>query len=138
MNVIIDTNVLISGIFFKGPPFEILREWKKGKFTLVISHEILEEYQRVIADLQKSFPKINAGNILDAIILKSQLTFSIVLKEQICDDPDDDKFIAAALASKCKVIVSGDKYLLRISGYRNINVIKPILFLDNFLRRAAR
>ena len=39
------------------------------------------------------------------------------LREPVCDDPDDDKFLACALASGAKVIVSGDKHLLKVSGY---------------------
>jgi uncharacterized protein len=48
MNVILDTNVLVSGIFFKGPPFQILLAWKNKKFKLITTHAILEEYKRVI------------------------------------------------------------------------------------------
>jgi predicted nucleic acid-binding protein len=41
MRAILDTNVLVSGIFFKGPPFRIFQMWKRGHLDLVISHEIL-------------------------------------------------------------------------------------------------
>lgn len=46
MRVILDTNVLVSGIFFKGPPYRIFQIWKKGQINIVISHEILVEYRR--------------------------------------------------------------------------------------------
>ncbi len=46
------------------------------------------------------------------------------LREPVCKDPDDDKFLACALASKCKVIVSGDKNLLKVSGFHGIRVIR--------------
>ena len=46
MKVILDTNVLISGIFFSGPPHQILNAWRDGKIQLVISQEILKEYWR--------------------------------------------------------------------------------------------
>ena len=52
------------------------------------------------------------------------------LSEQVCDDPDDDKFLACALASETKMIVSGDKHLLRVSGYKSIEVLKPKAFVD--------
>jgi putative PIN family toxin of toxin-antitoxin system len=51
MKVILDTNVLVSGIFFKGPPYRIFQIWKKGQIDIVISHEILEEYRRIIQDV---------------------------------------------------------------------------------------
>lgn len=38
----------------------------------------------------------------------------------VCDDPDDDKFVECAIASKTKIIVSGDKHLLKVTGYQGI------------------
>ena len=37
MKVVLDTNVFVSGVFFKGPPFQILQAWKEGKVQLVLS-----------------------------------------------------------------------------------------------------
>jgi len=51
------------------------------------------------------------------------------------EDPEDDKFIACAIAAGCNVIVSGDKHLKRVSGYREIEVKTPRLFVDDSLRR---
>jgi len=133
MNVILDTNVLVSGIFFKGPPFEILIAWKNGKFRLVVSHAILEEYRRVINEISEEHPSINTSGIIDKIAINSFLTFSINLPEQICIDPDDDKFIATAITSRTKIIISGDKHLLVKSGYAGIKVIKPRDFLQFYL-----
>jgi predicted nucleic acid-binding protein len=56
-----------------------------------------------------------------------------VLKEPVCEDPDDDKFIACALAGESKVILSGDKHLLRDSGYQGIEVLKSRDFVDKYL-----
>ncbi|MBK7449987.1 MAG: hypothetical protein IPJ47_11370, partial [Anaerolineales bacterium] len=57
----------------------------------------------------------------------------VKLSEPFCEDPDDDKFFACALASGSKVIVSGDKHLLKVSGYQGIEVLKPREFLDRYL-----
>ena len=65
MNIILDTNVLVSGIFFKGPPFRILLAWKNNKFKLVTTHQIIEEYKRVINELSAQFPMINVSGIID-------------------------------------------------------------------------
>jgi putative toxin-antitoxin system toxin component, PIN family len=130
MKVILDTNVLVSGIFFKGPPYRIFQIWKKDQITIVISHEILEEYRRVIKDLSVQFPQIDISNLFETITLKAHLTLSLTLHPQICDDPDDDKFFFAALASKTSIIISGDKHLLDKSGFSGITVLKPKYFLD--------
>ena len=47
MRIILDTNVLVSGIFFSGPPFRILKAWRDHRLQLVVSTDILNEYQRV-------------------------------------------------------------------------------------------
>jgi putative PIN family toxin of toxin-antitoxin system len=133
MNIILDTNVLVSGIFFKGPPFRILLAWKNNKFKLVTTHQIIEEYKRVINELSDQFPMINFSGIIEKIALNSVFSLSINLSEPICTDPDDDKFFAAAIASKTKIIVSGDKHLHYKSGYAGIMVVKPIDFLRDHL-----
>jgi predicted nucleic acid-binding protein len=51
VKVVLDTNVLIYGIFFSGPPSEILTAWARGQFDIVVSLEILEEYRRVVDEL---------------------------------------------------------------------------------------
>ncbi len=47
MKVVVDKNVFVSGVFFSGPPFEILSAWRDGRLQMVVSAEILEEYRRV-------------------------------------------------------------------------------------------
>ncbi len=59
--------------------------------------------------------------------------FAPSLPEPVCEDPDDDKFLACALATETKIIVSGDKHLLKVSGYRGIDVIRPRKLLDDYL-----
>jgi len=135
MNAIIDTNVLVSGIFFKGTPFDILLAWKKGKLRLIITHEILAEYKRVIEELADKFPSIQVSGIIEQIAMNSVLTFSINLPEPICTDHDDDKFFAAAIASKTRIIVSGDKHLLVKTGYSGINVLKPSDFYRTYISK---
>jgi predicted nucleic acid-binding protein len=50
---VLDTNVLISSIFFGGPPFQILKAWRDGRVQLALSPEILEEYYRVSSLLEE-------------------------------------------------------------------------------------
>jgi len=59
MRLVVDTNVFISGIFFSGPPYEILNAWRHRKVELVISPDILDEYRRVAEKLAKQYPGID-------------------------------------------------------------------------------
>lgn len=133
MKLIVDTNVFISGIFFSGPPFMILDAWRRGKVTLVISPEILDEYQRVGERLAEKFAGVNIDDWIELLMLKAILVNALPLPARICDDPDDDKFLACAVAGKTKYICSGDKHLLDVSGYHNINILRPRVFLDKHI-----
>ena len=55
------------------------------------------------------------------------------LAESVSEDADDDMFLAAAFASQTRLIVSGDRHLLRISGWRGIDVLTPRQFVDQYL-----
>ncbi len=129
MNVILDTNVFISGIYWSGPPYKILKAWQNRKINLIISQEIIDEYDRVCKALSKQFPGIDLRTFMELLAINSKMYAPLKLNEPVSRDPDDDKFIACALAAKVKVIISGDKDLITISGYKGINVIKPGIFV---------
>ena len=133
MKVILDTNVFVSGIFFGGPPHRILVAWREGVIALVLSSEILEECRRVAGILAAQFPPIDLRAILALVERGAEHHEAPRLLEPVCDDPDDDKFLACAIASEVTLIVSGDKHLLRISGFRGIQVLKPRTFVDTYL-----
>jgi putative PIN family toxin of toxin-antitoxin system len=133
VKVVLDTNVFVSGVFFSGPPFQILQAWRDGKIQLVISPEILDEYRRVREILVEEHPAIDLEPMLVYGIHKAVAFSAPPLPERVCDDPDDDKFLACALASGRYLVVSGDRHLLKVSGYQNIEVLKPRDFLDKHL-----
>lgn len=133
MKIVIDTNVLISGIFFSGAPSKILNEWNKGTIEFVLSPEILNEYLRVAGILSKNFPNIDIKRIIDHISSRSEIIQTPAISEQVCDDPDDDKFLACALGSGIMIVVSGDKHLLKQSGYQKVTVLSPKSFIEIYL-----
>jgi len=110
-----------------------LTAWNKGAVTLVTSLEILDEYRRVALELNRQFPHVEINSIVDLAVVNSEIYQPDPLPESVCADPDDDKFIACAVSSTVKTIVSGDRHLLQVSGYRNINVMRPREFLENYL-----
>ncbi len=134
MKIVLDTNVLVSGIFFSGPPNKILHAWSRGKLHLAVTPEILDEYRQVLIELHEKFPRVEVGAILDLVIVNSELCASAILPRPICVDPADDKFFACAMSSGANIIVSGDKHLKAASGYREITVVSPRGFVDRYLR----
>ncbi|HSW68613.1 MAG TPA: putative toxin-antitoxin system toxin component, PIN family [Gammaproteobacteria bacterium] len=134
MDIIIDTNVLISGIFWSGAPYKILKAWQSRKITLAVSQDILDEYDRVSKSLSIKYPKIDLSQFIELLAINSKIYIPLKLKDKISRDPDDDKFIACALAAKIKFIVSGDQDLLSIREYEGIKMIKPADFIKKYPR----
>ncbi len=132
MKVIIDTNVFISGVFWSGAPAKILQLWRKGTLQLVLSNDILEEYHRVVSEISTKFSDIDISEIMTLLIKTAVVCDTKRFKKQVCTDPDDDMFLECAVTNQIRYIVSGDKELLKTSGYKNISVLKPIDFLRLF------
>jgi putative PIN family toxin of toxin-antitoxin system len=133
MKVVLDTNVLMSGIFFSGPPYRILQAWRDGKVQLAVCLEILAEYRQVALRLSEKYKGIDISSLLDLVAVHSHIVQAAPLPKPICDDPNDDIFLACALAAKTRIIISGDKHLLAVSGWAGIQVLRPKTFVDHFL-----
>jgi putative PIN family toxin of toxin-antitoxin system len=133
MKIVLDTNVFISGVFFNGPPYQILKAWREGRIRMLISDQIFVEYQRVGELLSNDYPNVDLGPFLELMAINTEFVIPKKLQNPVCEDPDDDKFIACAIAGKSKIIISGDKHLLKVSGYKGIKVLKPRKFVDENL-----
>lgn len=132
MKVVIDTNIFVSS-FLGGNPRRIIDLWKKGRITLCLSKDILDEYFEV---LQRIGLK-NEDELKELLSLLSK-GFNIIFTAKtpkinaVKDDPDDDKFIECAVALKAEVIVSGDKAVKEIGDYMGIRILSPRQFVDQF------
>jgi len=134
IKIVLDTNVFISGIFFSGPPSEILKAWNKNKFQIALSKEILDEYKRVAYELSSKFPGVGILPIIKLIKTNGKFVDTQHVEITVCEDPDDNKFIECAIASDCEIIVSGDKHLLKLVAYEGISVLNPRDFVEKYLR----
>lgn len=128
MRVVLDTNVVMSAIFFGGAPLKIVRAAFAKKVVLVATKDVLSEYREVAERLHTQFPSVNYRRPL--AILESKLTMvrPMMLGETICRDPDDDAIIACALGGKARVICSGDGDLLTLDGFRGLEIMRPADF----------
>ena len=133
MRVVVDTNVLISGVYFGGLPSRVLEAWRDGKYELVVSTEILEEFRRVGERLAKQFTEVSLAPFLALLVMNAEIVEAPELADQVSRDPDDDNFIACALAGDCRFIISGDKDLREISGHQGVKVVTPREFLESVL-----
>lgn len=133
MRVILDTNVVMSGVFFGGIPARILRAWRDALIQPVSSPEIFEEYRRVGQLLEAQYPGVDPEPLLALLAVHTEFVEAPALPEPVSADPDDDKFLACAVAAGVTVIVSGDKDLVDRSGWHGVRVLRPRQFADEFL-----
>jgi uncharacterized protein len=128
--IVIDTNVLVSGLLFSGLPGEIVSLWKNGTIRPLCSKEIVDEYLRVLA-----YPKFKLSESeIDFILTNEILPYFDVInvkpgKSFVTADPEDDKFIWCALAGSAKAIVSGDEHLLKLTNC-SVSVLTVAEFLQ--------
>ncbi len=133
MRIVLDTNVLMSGIFFSGPPYRILQAWRDRKPELAVCLEILAEYRQVADRLRQRYRSIDISTLIDLVAVHSHVVQTAPLPKPVCDDPKDDMFLACALAAGTRIVVSGDRHLLAVSGWAGIQVLRPKAFVDRFL-----
>ena len=129
MRAVLDTNVLMSGIFWRGTPGRILDLWYEKQFDLLISPDILNEYVRITEELQHTFPKIQVKPLLDLIALNAHFVDPGKIPIPFCEDPDDEIFLTAAIAGRSRFIVTGDKALLRVEKYPGEKVVSAKQFI---------
>jgi len=72
--------------------------------------------------------------IIELMTIHGKLIDTEGFDVSVCDDPYDNKFMECAIASNSEIIISGDKHLLKVSGYQGITVLKPREFVDNYLK----
>lgn len=133
MKVVLDTNVFISGVFFGGLPNRILDAWQSGRITLSLSAETFEGYRRVGEELGRRFEGVDLSPFLQLVVRHAEFVEPEPMKEPVCRDPDDDMFLACAVAAAAEAIVSGDKDLLSLTRYRSIPILTPRRFVDEHL-----
>ena len=136
IKAILDTNVFISGVFWNGPPFEILKAWQEQRFRLAISLPILNEYRRVLDEFARArqIPVLNS--VLKVVEVHSEIVKPVSFPEPVCSDPDDDEFLEAAIAAGADYVVSGDKALLNLKSYHGTEIVRPSPFLKLLFGKA--
>lgn len=126
---VLDTNVLVSGIFFGGIPGAILDAWADGRFELLLSPSIFDEYSRTCDRLGARHPGLEYRAVLATLVGHGTLIADVPTVEPITVDPDDDKFMVCAQRSGA-VVVSGDTHLHDASGWQGVEVLTPRSFLE--------
>ena len=107
MKAVLDTNVYVSGIHWKGAPSRILRAMLQDKFKSITSNDILDEFVKVMKEFKIPMKTEDILWWENFIISKSEIVEPKERIKAVKDDPKDDKIIEAAVEGKCDYIGTG-------------------------------
>ena len=93
---------------------------RDGAITPALSTEILDEERRVADFLSSDHPDVTLGPILAVLAVYAGFAQAPPLPEPVAADPDDDRFLACAVAVRVGTIVSGDRHLPGVSGWNGV------------------
>lgn len=136
MIVVLDTNIWVSAIIWGGIPDEIISLQEQRKIEIASSRKLLSE-------LENTFNKKKIQTKLEALQLTTSSAISLVydsvniypIEELIVPelrDPDDTVVLATAITANAEVIITGDRDLLILQEYQNIQIMTATDFLERY------
>lgn len=130
----LDTNVIISGILWKGASNQLLKLAEENKILLFINPTMLKEVEDVLLR-PKFLPRVRTLNtsceaIIQGILSIMHLCEDLKIEPAIKENSDDNNVLSCAIVFESKYLISGDRHLLNLSSYSDIVIFTPRQFLN--------
>lgn len=138
LRVVLDSNVVISGFLFGGPPALILEHALSGSVRCFTSLPILDEIRDVLQRPKFGLSPEQALTLIEALHDLCEVVQPGRRVRAIKADPADNAILECASAAGAEVIVSGDSHLLELSHWRGIRVLSPADFVAEIENPTAR
>ena len=133
MRAVLDTNVLVSALFWRGSSHTCIQAAEAGLYVFISADEILQELHDKLIEKFDNTPEEAQASVAGFRRLATLVSLS-GQSGWVRDDPDDDKFIEAAIVGNAEVVVSGDHHVLKLRGLQGIEVSTPRRFLERLAR----
>ena len=142
MRIVLDTNIWVSGLLWKGLPWRLLRLAEQKKVELCTAAPVLAELYEVLS-YERLQPRLHqlalSPEELVACVLDLASVFEVSAGDPVvADDPDDDIFLHCAVTAGASYIVSGDRHLLQLEQYAGIPVVTARAFLSRHFPEEER
>jgi putative PIN family toxin of toxin-antitoxin system len=127
MRVVLDTNILISGLLWAGQPRQLLDAAHRGELQLFTTSILLDELADVL-QREKFASRLEQAGVTSSTLVRGYAALATLIEPQeipptILDDPDDDAVLACAITANAQAIVSGDSHLLNLAVYATIPIL---------------
>lgn len=134
MRTVLDTDVWLSGIFWEGEAYKLIRTIENKKIEIVVTKKILLEIVEVLnkeAKFQKFIKnrKLAVENLMRTILSISKLVVSKSKLKVIREHASDNKILESAVDGMVDYLISYDNHLLKLKKYKKIKILTPAEFL---------
>ena len=134
MRLVLDTNIVASGLLWDGTPARLIDAAQAGAVEIYTSRILLAELIRILKRAKFANAIASSGVGLEGLVLGyaelAVLVDPLPIPPTILADPDDDHVLACALAAQAELIVSGDRHLLGMGSFRSIEIITAAQALE--------
>jgi hypothetical protein len=133
MRVVLDTNVWVSGLLWRGLPWRVLRLAEDSQVTPCLAPEMLDELAEVLS-YQRLQPRLQRLGLEVPDLVSYAIGLALLFDVPpgpilVFSDPDDDIFLRCAAVAGASYIVSGDQHLLATERHAGF----PIVTVHDFL-----
>jgi putative PIN family toxin of toxin-antitoxin system len=129
IRAVLDANVFVSGIVTEGASRSILRAWRAGRFHLVASRATLDEIGRVLRYpkivRRHRWPETGIHAFMESLEALAILEPGQLRLDVIAADPGDNRYLECAIEGEADCLVSGDRHLLELAAYREVEILSP-------------
>jgi putative PIN family toxin of toxin-antitoxin system len=130
IRVVLDTNILVSAAVIRGNEFELLMRAQRGEYEMVLSMDMLIEFEDVISRKKFGFAEEFTESAADEVASIASFVNPKHRFNVISEDPADNRVLECAVAGKADYIVSGDSHLLNLREFKGIKIIKAKNLLE--------
>jgi len=130
---VLDANVYVSAIIQPaGTPGRLVERFlREASFEIILSPAIVDEVLRALGypRVRKLLRGADAQLWFEDIVVLSDAVADTQLSG-VCEDPDDDKYVAAALEGRASHVVTGDRRFLAVGEHAGVEIVTPRAFFD--------
>jgi putative PIN family toxin of toxin-antitoxin system len=125
MRIVLDTNVALSALLWRGTPYALLRTVRRRPDLRLFASELADVLTRPVPTKRLSLIARAGQDVLADYREALEMVVPLSTPAVVAADPDDDPVIAAAVAAEADMLVSGDRHLLVLDGYDKIRIVTP-------------
>ena len=132
MRAVLDTNVLISSVISTGVPHDIVVAGFNSEYQIIVSVPTLQEFRDTLLKYPERFhlDQDEVQQEVETVRYFAEFVDPDVDISAVEADPDDDKFLEAAVAGDVEYLVSGDQHLLDLDSFRGVDIVEPRTFYE--------